>query len=111
MDAILKHYKSAMPIMLTPHATFEACHIMSDIQGSILPSSTAKLQRTEELFNNFADHAMIENALMTSREHHVNPRQFQYELLARAKAGQQHVVLPEGNEPRILQVIMEVLLV
>jgi phosphate acetyltransferase len=94
--------------MVTDLATFEAAKTVASIQGRIMPTSYAKIQRAEELFDDFVDVGAIQRAVAAEREKRVNPRQFQYDLLARAKAAQQHIVLPEGEEPRILRVYIHI---
>ena len=106
MDELLRSYPSQfmLPVMLTNYPTFEAAKIISDVKGRILPTSLSKIQRAEQMVDDFVDMNTILGALMQERELKMNPKLFQYELFQRAKKANMHIVLPEGEEPRIFQV-------
>jgi phosphate acetyltransferase len=48
------------------------------------------------------DTKSIEDKMVTFRSEVITPRMFQYQLVTRAKSKKKHIVLPEGNDDRIL---------
>ena len=55
------------------------------------------------LFDRHVDTVALENQLVSLPDMGVTPRMFIYNLIQQAKADKQHIVLPEGNDERILR--------
>lgn len=57
------------------------------------------------LFANHVDTVTLENQLDNLPDQGITPPKFIYNLMQRAKANKQHIVLPEGKDSRILQAV------
>lgn len=92
-----------LPIIVTELDTFETTAVLSRVTGRMRPEAKAKV---EAALRNFADHADAQTLLEcmnlgTSAA--VTPLMFGHRLMDRARAQRMHIVLPEGDDPRVLE--------
>jgi phosphate acetyltransferase len=95
--------QAAVPIFCVDAATFVTATQVSNIIGTITPGNDGKIATALGVFENHVDLPEIEKRIEITRSTHVTPIMFQYELVERAKANRQRIVLPEGKDERILQ--------
>jgi len=95
--------QAAVPIFCVESATFATATQVSNIIGTITPGNDGKIATALGLFENHVDLPEIEKRIEITRSTHVTPIMFQYELVERAKANRQRIVLPESKDERILQ--------
>ena len=53
-------------------------------------------------FDKYCDVDGLTEKFVTFKNNGITPRMFQYNLLKRAKTARKHIVLPEGNDDRII---------
>jgi phosphate acetyltransferase len=61
-----------------------------------------KIELAISIFEEYVDTKSFEDKLITFKSEGITPRMFQYQLLKTAKSKKKHIVLPEGNDDRII---------
>jgi phosphate acetyltransferase len=95
--------KGLLPILLSPLPSFETSALLSRIEPVIQGNSLKKIERSQLIFEEHVDIDLIARAVLQERPVRMNPKLFQHNLFERAKKQKQHIVLPEGEEPRTLR--------
>ncbi|HEX6871213.1 MAG TPA: phosphate acetyltransferase [Micromonosporaceae bacterium] len=92
-----------MPILLANSGTFETATGLGRVRGRLSADSAIKLEKALQAFAEGVDADAIVGALDVADSSVVTPMMFQYRLIERARTQRRHVVLPEGEEERILR--------
>ena len=103
VERLVSGLQSALPIATSPLGTFETAQRITATRGRLAADSTRKYDTARDLFDNNIDAPALLRLLEVSPSSVVTPLMFQYNLLDRARASQKHIVLPEGEDDRILQ--------
>ena len=99
---LIKGFPRMVPILSVKENTFPTATNVNNIHAVISPDDERKITRALAVFEKSVDIKQLEEKLVTTRTTIVTPKMFEYELVQRARANKQHVVLPEGEEDRIL---------
>ncbi|TNY35825.1 phosphate acetyltransferase [Thermomonospora catenispora] len=92
-----------LPVIITEGDTFETATRLSAATGRrFTPDAHGKIETALGLFADHIDGAELARRLGVRRRSAVTPLMFEYELLERARADRRRIVLPEGDEPRVL---------
>ena len=91
-----------LPIISVKEATFVAANIVGNVKAKVSPSNTLKIEESINTFEKYTDHDALEDKFKTVKSDVMTPRMFQYNLVSKAKSSKKHVVLPEGNDARII---------
>ncbi|WP_300668437.1 phosphate acetyltransferase [Desulfoluna sp.] len=91
------------PVLSVPEDTFPVARRVNRIHTKISPDDDRKITQLFALFEKHINTAELERELVTTRTAIVTPKMFEYNLIQRAKTKKQHIVLPEGDEERILR--------
>ena len=83
--------------------TFTTAMNVSRITAELSVENEHKIAAALGIVEANVDLQQLQQLLATRRSTRVTPLMFEYELVQRAKAQQQHIVLPEGGEERILR--------
>jgi phosphate acetyltransferase len=100
---LIKGFSSMVPILSVQENTFHTARIVDKIHAGISPDDERKITRALALFEKHVNMAELEEKIITTRPSTVTPKMFEYELLEKARRHKQHIVLPEGEEERILR--------
>ncbi|HEV2129305.1 MAG TPA: phosphate acyltransferase, partial [Thermomicrobiales bacterium] len=92
-----------LPILRTNLNTFETAYRVSRTRGRFGADSQRKYDRALSIFDAHVDGKAILAVLDVVREDIVTPLMFEYQLLERARSNRKHIVLPEGDDDRILR--------
>ena len=92
----------SVPILTVESDTFNTTVKISSVDGTLVPENTRKIETALGIFESGVSVQEIMERLNVTRPNRITPLMFEYNLLRRAKANKQHIVLPEGEEPRIL---------
>jgi phosphate acetyltransferase len=95
--------KSQLPILSVDADTFTTAIKVSEVEGSIVPENKRKVTAALGMFESGVNIKALSERLAVTKSTRVTPLMFEYDLVQRAKANKQHIVLPEGEEGRILQ--------
>ncbi len=82
--------------------TFTTAMKVSHVRAKIDPQNERKIAKALGLVESSIDMAELKKRLCAQNSSKLTPLMFEYELVQRAKAKKQHIVLPEGEEDRIL---------
>ena len=67
-----------------------------------LPDNKEKIALAISMFDKYVDVKSLEKKIISFRTTTITPRMFQYQIVKRAKENKKHIVLPEGDDDRIL---------
>jgi phosphate acetyltransferase len=94
---------SPIPILSVDTDTYATAINASRVKAGLTPENDRKIASALGLFESHVNIAEIEERIEVVRSSRVTPLMFEYELIERARADRQHIVLPEGEEERILR--------
>ena len=106
---LLKGFETHVPIISVEHGTFDAANLVGNIKSKIYAESKQKIATSLSLFNKHINGEQLFERLQTFESKGITPRMFQYNLLQRAKKHKKHIVLPEGEDTRILKAASELI--
>ena len=92
-----------MPIIATNLGTHAATAALSAVRGRLTRQSTRKVATALNLFGQHVDGDALLDRLEVARSTAVTPLMFEHQLIDTAVADRRHIVLPEGEEERILR--------
>jgi phosphate acetyltransferase len=99
---LIEGLETVVPIIQVETGTFETVNKVGATQSSIYPDNKQKIELAINTFEQFVDTKTFGDKLITYQPEGITPRMFQYQLLKRAKAHKKHIVLPEGNDDRVI---------
>ena len=94
---------SPIPILSVDTDTYTTAINASSVRAGLTPQNDRKIASALGLFESHVNISEIEERIEVVRSTRVTPMMFEYELIERAAADRQHIVLPEGDEERILR--------
>jgi phosphate acetyltransferase len=103
VERLLGSMTIPIPVILTDRDTFDTATRLSAVEGRFSPEAQGKVDAALRLFAEHVDAEELLGRLAITRAVAVTPLMFEYDLLDRARARRRHIVLPEGEEPRILR--------
>jgi phosphate acetyltransferase len=92
-----------IPIITTTLDTYPTAQRIAATRGKLSARSQRKIDTALALFETHVDATVLTDAVSEGAATAVTPLMFEYTLLEQARADQQHIVLPEGGDDRILQ--------
>ncbi|MBP2417360.1 phosphate acetyltransferase [Microlunatus capsulatus] len=92
-----------LPIALTADGTFATAEKLMRVRGPMTKGSTSKVETARRLFAEQVDQAALLAAVDVPATEVRTPLMFEYQLVERARADRQHIVLPEASDDRILE--------
>ncbi len=100
---LIRGSPSIMPIISVKTGTFETTAKIGALQSRMTPGNRNKIQLAMDVFEKYVDVKALDEKLITFKPEGITPHMFQYQLTKWAKSEIKHIVLPEGNEDRILK--------
>ena len=91
-----------VPVITTTAGTMRTAADLYAVAPRVTRSSARKIETALRLFDEHVDGSALLDRLDVSPTSVVTPLMFEYQLIDRARAASKHIVLPEGEEPRIL---------
>lgn len=95
--------QSAVPLISVKTGTFRTTTNLGSIQSRLSADNPKKIQLAINSFEKYMDVQLLEQKMVTYVPEGITPHMFQYQLTRKAKAQLKHIVLPEGNDDRILK--------
>jgi phosphate acetyltransferase len=95
--------KPPFAVLSTTSDTFTTAMSVNQVSSALTPENEHKIASALGLVEANVPLPELEQSLASERGTRVTPLMFEYELVQRARAQTQHIVLPEGNEERILR--------
>jgi phosphate acetyltransferase len=104
-DTILKLIEglsTVVPIISVEEGTYVISNKIGDIKPKIYANNTQKIQTSIDTFEKYVDLDSLTEKFIKFEAEGMTPKMFQYNLVKRAKKHRKHIVLPEGNDDRII---------
>jgi phosphate acetyltransferase len=92
-----------LPIALTELGTFTTAERVVRVRGPITKDSSRKIETARRVFAEQVDQRTLLAAIDVSGSMVRTPLMFEYQLMGRARADRQRIVLPESQDDRILE--------
>ncbi|MGO1306598.1 MAG: phosphate acetyltransferase [Microbacterium gubbeenense] len=105
-DVLLKLIEglaSRIPIIRCSGDTYSTAVRVVGTRGRLAASSPQRYTRALSLFEQNVDISELTRVIGVARAHVVTPLMFEYQLLDAARENRRHIVLPEGDDDRILK--------
>jgi phosphate acetyltransferase len=99
---LIQGLQTVVPIIAVDAGTFQTSNRIGAIQSRISPDDTKKIGLAIATFDKYVDVKALDERIITFESEGITPRMFQYQLVQRARRQKKHIVLPEGNDDRIL---------
>ncbi|GAB17652.1 phosphate acetyltransferase [Gordonia effusa NBRC 100432] len=103
IQALVNGLNPTLPIISCEQGTYDTARIAAHTRGRVAYQSARKIEAALALMEEHIDVDQILKEVDLDIPAVVTPQMFEYQLVARAKADRRHIVLPEGEEDRILR--------
>ncbi|WP_428229175.1 phosphate acetyltransferase [Flavobacterium sp.] len=104
-DSILKLIEglsAIVPIIAVDGGTYSITNKIGSIKSEIYANNTHKIETSISTFEKYVEVDTLSERLITFIPEGMTPKMFQYNMVKRAKQHRKHIVLPEGNDDRII---------
>ncbi|WP_345260650.1 phosphate acetyltransferase [Streptomyces hundungensis] len=91
------------PVVAVSHGSFPTAQELFALEGKLNAATPRKAETALGLFERHVDTADLLRRVSVARSGRVTPMMFEHVLLEQARAHRRRVVLPEGNEDRVLR--------
>ncbi|MDJ0359089.1 phosphate acetyltransferase [Rhodococcus sp. H29-C3] len=92
-----------LPILTTGLGTFDTASAAANTRGRMAVGSQGKVDTAISLMEQRVDAKVLLDRLELTIPAVTTPQMFEYQLIHRARTDRKHIVLPEGNDDRILR--------
>ena len=93
----------ALPIASTDLGTYETTTAVSAVRSTLAAESPQKAAEALALFEEHVDADRLLDSIDLHASAVVTPLMFEYGLISRARSRRRHIVLPEGDDDRVLE--------
>jgi phosphate acetyltransferase len=95
--------KAPFPVLAVKTRTYLAANVVHDVRPTIRADDERKIATALGVFETGVDGAEIQHRFSLPRRARTTPLMFEFELSERAKAYPRRIVLPEGEDDRVLR--------
>ncbi|MCL7764649.1 phosphate acetyltransferase [Polaribacter sp. Z014] len=99
---LIKGVQSTVPIISVEGGTFGITNKIGAVKSKIYASHSKKILLSLDTFDTYVNAEGLTNTLTSYHSVKLTPSMFQYNLLQKARAYKKHIVLPEGDDERII---------
>ena len=103
MAALVSGLGLRLPMVATPLGTYETASAIASTRGRVTASSPRKIDTALALMERYVDAGDLLAHLAIPIPTVMTPQMFTYQLMERARSARKRIVLPEGNDDRILR--------
>jgi phosphate acetyltransferase len=100
---LIEGIQSTVPIISVDGGTFGISNKIGAVKSKIYASNSKKIMLALDTFDTYINVERLNKILSKFSSDKLTPSMFQYNLLQRAKSCRKHIVLPEGNDERIME--------
>ncbi|MGC0370011.1 phosphate acetyltransferase [Microbacterium sp. SLBN-111] len=100
---------SSLPIIATGLGTYDTAVRIMNTRGRLAADSQRRYDTALAMFERHVDTELLTRELGVARPSVVTPLMFEYGLVDRARSDRRRIVLPEGNDDRVLRAAATVL--
>lgn len=91
------------PVLEVPADAYEAATVVNSVRPGLTAGNERRIASALALFESGVDLSELEERMAIERPVRMTPSMFEYDLVERAKADKRHIVLPEGDDERVLR--------
>jgi len=99
---LIEGLDTLVPMVTVESGTFKTVNQVAATRSRITTHTKDKIALAISLFDEHVDVKTLEKKIISFRPKGITPRMFQYQIVKRAKEDKKHIVLPEGDDDRIL---------
>ena len=99
---LIEGLTTIVPILAVEGGTYGITNKIGNIKSQIYADNTIKIETSINTFDKYINTEKLDTKLSAFEAEGMTPKMFQYNLVKRAKKHRKHIVLPEGNDDRIL---------
>ncbi|WP_165730604.1 phosphate acetyltransferase [Polaribacter sp. 20A6] len=99
---LIEGVQSSVPIISVKGGTFGITNKIGAVKSKIYASHNKKILLSLDTFDTYVNAEGLTNTLTSYNSVKLTPSMFQYNLLQKARAYKKHIVLPEGDDERII---------
>lgn len=100
---LIEGSETVVPIISVNSGTFQTITEIASIRSKISTDNVQKIRLAIDTFDKCMDVKSLEQKIETYKSEGITPHMFQYQLTKWAKDDIKHIVLPEGQDDRILK--------
>jgi len=100
---LIEGVQSTVPIISVDGGTFGISNKIGNVKAKIYATHNKKILLSLDTFDKHVNAEGLTNKLTSYNSVKLTPSMFQYNLLQRARAHKKHIVLPEGDDERIIR--------
>jgi phosphate acetyltransferase len=90
-------------VLEAPGQTYAVATAVGAVRPLLTPNNERRIAAALGLFESRVDASEIAKAIAVERPVRMTPTMFEYELIERARSAPRHIVLPEGEDERVLR--------
>ena len=99
---LIEGLSDIVPIASVEEGTYLIANKIGAIKSKIYADNIKKIETSIQAFQKYVNLDELSEKLVTFEVDGITPRMFQYNLLKQARKERKHIVLPEGNDDRVL---------
>ncbi len=99
---LIEGLSTIVPIIAVEEGTYVITNKIGAIKPKIYANNKQKILTSINTFESYVDVDELAEKLIKFEAEGMTPKMFQYNLVKRAKRNRKHIVLPEGNDERII---------
>ncbi|MWB95024.1 phosphate acetyltransferase [Flavobacterium sp. GA093] len=99
---LIEGLSTIVPIIAVDGGTYHITNRIGAIKSKIYANNTHKIETSINTFEKYVEVEALSEKLITFVAEGMTPKMFQYNMVKRAKQHRKHIVLPEGNDERII---------
>ncbi|MBA8815512.1 phosphate acetyltransferase [Microbacterium halimionae] len=109
IDRLIDGLDSTLPIISTDGGTYETAVQIMNTRGRLAADSQRRYDTALAMFHKHVDVEELTRLLGLARSSVVTPLMFEYGIMERARSNRKRIVLPEGEDDRVLRAAATVL--
>ncbi|MBO9585248.1 MAG: phosphate acetyltransferase [Flavobacterium sp.] len=99
---LIEGLSAIVPIIAVDGGTYHITNKIGSIKSEIYANNTHKIETSINTFEKYVEIEALSQRVITFQPEGMTPKMFQYNMVKRAKQHRKHIVLPEGNDDRII---------
>jgi len=109
VQRLLEGLPSILPIIAVDEETFPIATRVREVRSYITVDRKDKIARSLRIFHKYVDVETLIKRYADIKPRGVPPRMFLFNIMQQAKSDKKHIVLPEGEDERILRAVQNLL--
>ncbi|MBS7253356.1 phosphate acetyltransferase [Flavobacterium branchiicola] len=99
---LIEGLSAIVPIIAVDGGTYHITNRIGAIRSEIYANNTHKIETSINTFGKYVEIEALSQRVITFVVEGMTPKMFQYNMVKRAKQHRKHIILPEGNDDRII---------